>query len=465
MKKRRAKRTAKPVFFIVAVLIFALTYCAFFGISNYYGDKKNTYIKGASDIRWGIDIKGGVEAVFTPDISEGNITDENMDAAKSIIETRLVGENITDYEVYTDYTSHQVIVRFPWASEDNTQDAATAVKELGETAVLTFCEGTTYDKDKIVLEGSDDIESASAALNQQTGEYYVSLKLTSSGKTKFANATAKNVGSSIAICMDSQVISAPTVQEAITNGEASISGNFTAEDAKSLANKINSGSLPFSLTIDDSKLQVVSATLGSKALNIMLLAGVISFAAICILMIVKYRFCGIVSSIALVGQMGGMIACISGFFPSFSSFTLTIPGIAGIILSIGMGVDANVIMFERIREEFANGKTIDGAIDAGYENGFSAVLDGNITVMIVSLVLMGAFGSPSSALAKVFNFIMPFFSSSITGSVYSFGYTLLIGTIFNLVMGVGGSKFMLKSISQYRCMRKPWLYGGAKKNA
>ena len=265
--------------------------------------------------------------------------------------------------------------------------------------------------------------------------------------------------------MDSQVISAPTVQEAITNGDASISGNFTAEDAKSLANKINSGSLPFSLTIDDSKLQVVSATLGSKALNIMLLAGVISFAAICILMIIKYRFCGVVSSIALVGQMGGMIACISGFFPSFSSFTLTIPGIAGIILSIGMGVDANVIMFERIREEFANGKTIDGAIDAGYENGFSAVLDGNITVMIVSLVLMGAFGSPSSALAKVFNFIMPFFSSSITGSVYSFGYTLLIGTIFNLVMGVGGSKLMLKSISQYRCMRKPWLYGGAKKNA
>lgn len=461
MRRKKAKRTAKPVFFIVAILIFAFTYSAFFGISNYYGDKKNTYIKGASDIRWGIDIKGGVEAVFTPDISDADITNDDMDSAKSIIETRLLGENITDYEVYTDYSSHQVIVRFPWANEDNTQDAASAVAELGETAVLTFCEGSAYDENKIILEGSEDISSATAAINQETGENYVGLKLTSSGKSKFATATAKNIGKPIAICMDSEVISAPNVQEAITNGEASITGGFSAEEAKSLANKINSGSLPFSLTVDDSKLQVVSATLGSKALNIMVTAGIIAFACICIIMLLKYRLCGLISCIALVGQIGGMIACISRYFPSFSSFTLTIPGIAGIILSIGIGVDANVIMFERIKEEFYKGKTIDGAIDAGYTNGFTAILDGNITVMIVSLILMGAFGSPDSPIAKLFNI---FFKSSITGSIYSFGYTLIIGVIFNLLMGVVFSRIMLKSISQYKFLRKPWLYGGAKNN-
>lgn len=462
MRRKNAKRTAKPVFFIVAILIFALTYSAFFGISNYYGDTKTTYIKGASDIRWGIDIQGGVEAVFSPEISEDEITNNDMDSAKSIIETRLVSQNITDYEVFTDYANHQVIVRFPWASDDSSQDAASAVAELGETAVLTFCEGQTYSEDAIILEGSEDIKSASPQLNQETGEYIVALELTSTGKSKFAEATANNIGNSIAICMDGAVISAPTVQEAITGGEASITGQFDAEGAKDLADKINAGSLPFSLSVDDSKLQIVSATLGSKALNVMLLAGAIAFGIICLIMILKYRLCGIISCIALVGQVGGMIACISGFFPDASSFTLTIPGIAGIILSIGIGVDANVIMFERIKEEFYNGKTIDGAIDTGYSNGFTAVLDGNITVMIVSLVLMGAFGSPDSILAKIFSI---FFSSSITGSIYSFGYTLIIGVILNLVMGVGSSKLMLKSISQFKALRKPWLYGGAKQNA
>ena len=137
----KSKRTGKPVFFVVFILILALTYGAFFGASNYYGDTKKVYIKGAEDIRWGIDIRGGVEAVFSPDKSGVDITKEDMDAAKAIVETRLVNKNITDYEVYTDADNHQIIVRFPWAADESDFDASAAVQELGETALLTFCEG------------------------------------------------------------------------------------------------------------------------------------------------------------------------------------------------------------------------------------------------------------------------------------------------------------------------------------
>ena len=179
-------------------------------------------------------------------------------------------------------------------------------------------------------------------------------------------------------------------------------------------------------------------------------------------MIVRYRLPGCIASIALLGQIAAMIACISGYFPASQSFTLTIPGIAGIILSIGVGVDANVIAAERIKEEFAKGKTIDGAIDSGYKNCISAIVDGNVTIVIVSLVLMGAFGSSDGIIQKLFAPIMSLFGSSITGSIYSFGYTLLVGVIFNLIIGVLASKYMMKSISKFKYLRKPALFGGVK---
>lgn len=454
------KRVGKPAFFIVAILIALLTYLAFFGISNYYGDNRNVYIKGAEDIRWGIDIRGGVEAVFMPDIEVENITDEDMDAAKEIIETRLVNENITDSEVYADNNTKQIIVRFPWKSDETDFDPAAAVEELGETAMLTFCEGSTQDT--VILQGAADIDHASPAVDRQTGEYVVSLQLTEAGAEKFSEATSRLVGSTISIWMDDQMISNPTVNEAITDGQASISGMADADEAEDLANKINAGSLPFALTVDDSKMQVVSPTLGAEALNVMLLAGVIAFALICILMIVRYRIPGVIACIGLVGQVGGIVACVSGFFRDIPSFTMTIPGIAGIILSIGMGVDCNVITSERIREEFYKGKTIDGAIDAGYHNAFSAILDGNLTNVLVAIVLMGAFGSPDNIFARILSPIMQFFSSSITGSIYSFGYTLLVGVIFNFIMGIGACKLMLKGISKFKVLRKPSFYGGAK---
>ena len=460
--KRKNKHVSKPWFFVVALLVIVFTVASFFGYDSYYGDVRNVYVKGASDIRWGIDISGGVEAIFSPDKDVEDITDADMDSAKQIIETRMLYNNITDYEVYTDYENQQIIVRFPWQSEDESYDPTAAIEELGDTAMLTFYKGAD-NKGEVVLQGAGDIAGASyAGYDPASTSYVVSLDLTDTGTKKFAAATAAQKGKQIAIYMDNTLLSAPTVNSVISDGNAIITGMSTSEEAIDLAEKINAGSLPFALTVDDSKLQVISPTLGSQALNVMLIAGIVAFAIICIMMIIRYRLPGIVACIALAGQAGGMIACVTGFFSSTDSFTLTLPGIAGIILSIGFGVDANVITAERIKEEFRKGKTIDGALSQGYSNAFSSIVDGNITNVIVALVLLAAFGTPDSILGKAFSFIFPFLSSSVTGNIYSFGYTLITGVIFNFIMGVFASRVMLMGLSRFKALRKPWLYGAPK---
>ena len=320
----KAKRTGKMIFFIILALIIALTYTAFFGVENYYGDTRKLYIKGANDIRWGIDIRGGVEAVFSPDIKTDNISEQDMASAKAIIETRLVNNNITDYEVFTDNKNKQIIVRFPWTAEETEFDPAAAVAELGETALLTFCEGTTQDT--ILLKGAQDIEEAYPGVNEN-GNYVVYLKFTSAGTTKFATATQRLLNQTISIWMDDTMISSPTVNSVITGGQAYIDGMADAEEATDLANKINAGSLPFALTVDDSKLQIISPSLGANALQVMVIAGACAFVAICTIMILKYKIPGIIASICLLGQVAAMIACVSGYFPGIQSFTLTIPGI------------------------------------------------------------------------------------------------------------------------------------------
>ena len=475
----KSKRVGKPIFFVVLILILVFAFTSFFGIDNYYGDNKTDVIKGANDIRWGIDIKGGVEAVFSPNKEGVKITDKDMDAAKAIIETRLVNQNITDYEVYTDDNNHQIIVRFPWEAGESDFDAVATVQKLGTSAMLVFREGQE-ESGRLIMQGSDAVKEAAAALDPQTNAPIVTLKFTDQGKSIFAKETSAMIGKQISIWfstttaekdengkpkVENILLSAPTVQEAITNGECVISGNgMTTDYVKELADNINSGSLPFALTVDNSKLQVISPTLGSDALNVMVIAGSIAFGLVCLLMILRYRLNGLVAAIALLGQLAGSIACISGYFGGLNSFTLTVPGIAGIILSVGVGVDCNVIAAERIRDEFQKGKTIDGAIDSGFKNSLSAIIDGNVTIVIVSVVLMGAFGTPDSLIAKIFSPLMSLFGSQITGSIYSFGYTLLTGTIFNLIMGVLASKYMLKSVSQLKVFRKPWFYGG-KNNA
>ncbi len=198
----------------------------------------------------------------------------------------------------------------------------------------------------------------------------------------------------------------------------------------------------------------ISATLGENSLTAMAYAGIIALIVIILIMIIFYRLPGFVASIALLGQMGLTVAAISGYFTTISSFTMTLPGIAGLILSIGMGVDCNVITAERIKEELRSGRTLDGALERGTKNSLSAIIDGNMTVVIVSIILMLVFG-PSNILSVIFG-------ESTTGTIYSFGYTLLIGVISNFIMGIFFSRLMLRSVAGFKPLRNKWLFGGAK---
>ncbi len=467
------KRTSKSVFFIVLVLIVALAYTSFFGIYTQFGDRTDTVIRGAKDIRWGIDIRGGVDVTYGPVDESVAVTEANLQGVETIIAERLIGKGITDYEMYSDVANHQVIVRFPWSSDEKDFDPAAAIEELGQTAQLEFRMGdATEEKDgktvptgSIVLTGKD-VASAEAVFIQNdngTQEPVVQLTLNESGKNAFAEATKKQSASkgTISIWLDGAMISNPTVQDTITGGIATISGSFeTLTDAADLANLINSGSLPFAIEAKSSG--TVSPTMGEKALEAMVLAGIIAFVLIAVFMIVYYRLPGLVAVIALIGQIAGSIAAISGYFGVLDSFTLTLPGIAGIVLSIGIGVDANVITAERVKEEIRSGKTIDNAIRLGSKNSFWSIFDGNISVVIVAVVLMGVFGPADGIWSMLLKPLLFWAPASTTGSVYSFGYTLFIGVIFNFVMGVWASRAMLRSVSRFKFLRKPWLYGGVK---
>ncbi len=450
-------KITKPVFFIVFILIAAFTLLSTMGVKTYFGDIKTSWVWGIDDIRWGIDIRGGVNVTYgvpADYAKEHDITQDDLNAAKSIIETRLVNKNINDYEVFVDVATNAIIVQFPWQSGDNSFDPQQAVNEIGETALLTFREKyetddkglPTGDTENIILTGSE-VQKATALYNSEDKEYLVQLELKGEGKQKFADATEKLMDEMISIWMDDVCISHPKVSAHITDGVASITGDFTADEANELATKINGGALPFKL--EQKSLSTISPILGIGARDAMALAGLIAFVLIAIFMIVYYRLPGFVAVIALTGQVAGMFAAITGFFGFNDAASLTIPGIAGIILSIGMGVDANVISAERIKEELKAGRTIDGAVKNGFQRGFTAILDSNLTVIIVALILMAVFGT--------------WFGASTEGTIYSFGYTLLAGVIMNFIMACWATRLMTVSLSKFKCFRKPGFFGVSKK--
>ena len=465
------RRIPKFAFFIVVALIAVFGILTFSGVSTYYGDIETVIIKGVEDIRWGIDISGGVDVTFSPP-ADLEVTEAQMDAAQAAIEQRMVNLGITDYEVYVDHKQSDIIVRFPWQAGEEDFDPEAAVKELGEMAELTFREGYEVDAkglpigvtaENIIVSGKNVVEAIPIWYDNENGgrDIAVSLKFDEEGAKAFALATeklAKEEGV-ISIWMDDLCISYPTVNSKISDGNAMITNPaFDYEEAKALADKISAGALPFKL--ETSNFSTISATLGEGAKNAMILAGAIAFDIICVYMIIVYRLPGLVAAIALIGQVVGSIACITGFFGFMPSFTLTIPGIAGIILAVGMGVDANVVTFERIKEELKSGKTINASLESGYSRAFAAVFDGNITMVLVAIVLMGAFGPPDSILAKAMGWLYFMFPATIEGTIYSFGYTLLVGVILNFVFGVFSTRVMLGALSKFKALRNPKLYGG-----
>ena len=411
------KRVKKPVFFVVALLILALTFTSLFGIYGQNGDTKITYIKGAGDIRWGIDIRGGVEVTFSP-ADDVVATEGQLESAKSIIELRMVSQNITDYEIYTDSNNNRIIVRFPWKEGETEFDPEAAIEEISETALLTFRPGSEYEEtnvdsngevvymtpagataEKVLVEGSDVAKAEAMVYQNEQGtlEHVIELTFSEEGAKKFKEATTEYLGEEISIWMDDIMLNYPTVNEVITDGTAMITGEFTAAEAAALAEKIQGGALPFAL--ETTNFSTINPTLGLASLDAMMLAGIIAFIVIAIFMIIMFKVPGFVAVLTLAGQMAITFAAVSGYFPFANSFTMTLPGIAGMILSIGIGVDCNIITASRIKEELQTGKTLDGAIQKGCQDSFWAIFDGNITIIIVAIMLIGVFG-PSNILSK-----------------------------------------------------------------
>ena len=423
----RAGIKARPYtfFIVVGIILLGLLLCIFGAGIPIPGQAKLLQLYSVSEIRFGIDIRGGVEAVFAPKGFAGTPSAADLDSARSVIELRMDNLQILDRDVTVDKSNGRILVRFPWKSDETEFNPENALKELGEMAKLTF-----VDPDgKVVLEGTDISESF-AAVNQETGDPIVELRLNAAGTTKFAEATGRLVGKIISIKMDNTVISAPYVKSQITGGNAYIDGMADVAEAVALAEKINAGALPFAMESINSSS--ISPTLGQGALEVMLKAGLYAMLAICLFMLIVYRLPGLVACFALLAQVFGILLAIA-----IPQQTLTLQGIAGIILSIGMGVDANVIISERIKEELKTGCSLQTALSNGFTRAFSSVLDGNVTVAIAAVVLM-VFGS---------------------GSMLSFGYSLLIGVILNGLTGVTASRLMIGSLSQFKRLQNPWLYG------
>ncbi|MDD4850334.1 MAG: SecD/SecF family protein translocase subunit [Gemmiger sp.] len=454
-----SKRGKPWQFIVMLVLIVAFAVTALFGVSYQYGDTKNVYIKGAADIRFGIDIRGGVDVTFMP-ADAYDATSEQMDAAKTVIEDRLVGLGITDYEDYVDYNKDRIIVRFPWKSGETDFNPQTAIDEIGTTAKMVFRKGSDVTGEEIL--SGEDVTSATPGYDETNG-YVVQLKFSAAGAKAFADATTELAGNgTISIWLDDKSVSVASVKSAITDGNAIIEGNFTLDEVTTLSNQINSGALPFALSAES--FSTISPTLGAKSLDVMVMAGLIAFALVALLMIARYRLPGTIAVISLLGQACATLAIVSGYLTIFPGSTLTLPGIAGIILGIGMGVDANVITAERVKEEVAKGKTLDGALASGFKMGLAPIIDGNVTVVIVAAILMGAFGPTDGLWATVFKPIFYWFGPSTAGSIYSFGFTLLTGVLLNFVFGVWATRVMLRGASRIKALRNPWLYGGEKKH-
>ncbi len=400
---------------ILAVIIVAV-FCAY-TVANGLGKQH----KGsAKNIELGLDLAGGVSITY-------QINDENpseTDVADTIYKLQKRVENYsTESEVYKE-GSRNITVEIPGVT-----DANTILEELGKPGDLEF----KLEDGSVVLTGAN-IKSAEAGTQEDKGmkNYVVKLTMDDDGAKAFATATEANIGKPIYIYYDGEVVSAPTVQSAITDGNCVIENMESFETASELASTIRIGALP--LTLTEIRSNVVSAKLGQDAIQTSLRAGAIGFALVSIFMMIVYLFPGFVASLALCIYIILDLLAINGF-----DATLTLPGIAGVLLAIGMAVDANVIIFTRIREEIAGGKSVLNAINSGYDKALSAILDGNITTLIAAAVLWVK-GS---------------------GTVKGFAQTLAIGIILSMFTALFVTKHLMLSFYELGVQDEKF-YGRAK---
>jgi len=361
----------------------------------------------------GLDLRGGAHMVYEAVPSElGDVTPEAIDAAMKVIERRVNSIGVSEPVIQKD-SKNRIMVQIA-----GVMDLEQAREMVGKTAVLTF-----EDPDgKVVLDGKD-IKEAGVQQQQGQADFVVTLKMKGEGTQKFADATTKWVGQQIAIKLDDMTISDPKVNTPIMNGEAIIEGGFTAESAKQLADLINGGALPVKLEMRENR--IVTATLGADSLAKSAKAGLIGMAFVVVFMIILFRVPGIMADIALT--VYAMLTL--GFLLAINA-VFTLPGIAGLLLSIGMAVDANVIIFSRIREELASGKGLRSGIDSGFNRAFSAVIDSNVTTLIAGVILW-LFG---------------------TSSVKGFALTLSVGVFISLFTAITLTRWLINL-----CVRTGWF--------
>lgn len=374
------------VLILTAVLIGLLAFTSAVGFGK-------TGTGSAKNIKTGLDLSGGVSITYQ---AEGDdISQEDMDDTIYKLQQR-VDSYSEESQVFQEGTD-RITVEIPGVS-----DANQILEELGKPGSLEFQD----ENGEVVLEGTDVKDAEGGAIQDQTTgatQYVVELTLTDEGAKKFATATEENLNKQIAIVYDGETISAPTVDDVISNGQAQISGMSSIEEARQLASSIRIGAL--SVELEELSSNVVGAQLGQAAIRTSLIAGGIGIALVAIFMIVVYALPGVAAALALIIYVGLELVMLNAF-----DLTLTLPGIAGIILSIGMAVDANVIIYARIREEISAGKSVRTAIKSGFQKALSAIVDGNITTLIAAAVLwmLG------------------------TGSVKGFAMTLALGIVLSM---------------------------------
>ena len=418
----------------IVVLLLTVIFTAFFCYTAGVG-LGPTGTGSAKNIKTGLDLSGGVSITYQA--KESNPSSEDMADTRYKLQKR-VEQYSTEAQAYQE-GSNRITVEIPGAT-----DANAVLQELGKPGSLCFIEQEdedgnsnfslqadgTYVLDRsleeireagsVVLEGSDIADAEGGAYQDSTTkntEYAVSLTMTDDGKEKFADATTKNVGKLIAIVYDNEILSAPSVREAITGGQARIDGQSSVEEARELASYIRIGSL--SLELEELRSNVVAAQLGMDAIQTSVKAAAIGLIIVILFMIAVYRIPGLVSGIALIVYTALMLITLNAF-----DITLTLPGIAGIILGIGMAVDANVIIYARIQEEIAAGVSVRNAIRGGFQKAFSAIFDGNITTLIAALVLMWL-GS---------------------GTVKGFAYTLAMGIVLSMFTALVVSRLIVNAL-------------------
>lgn len=403
-RKYKMNKKSKAILKLIVVLVLTGAFCVL-GYLN------------AKNIKLGLDLNGGVSITYQT--VDENPTKEQM--SDTVYKLQLKAQGYSDEAQVYQEGKNRINIDIPGAT-----DANAILEELGEPGTLEFA-----DENGNVLLTGDDVKTATAGMTNENNkkEYVIELNFTEAGAKKFAEATKNNVGKRIFIIYNNDVISSPNVKEAINGGQASISPIESYEEANNIASTIRIGALPVKLT--ELRSNVIGATLGVEAISTSLKAAAIGIALVILFMLFVYRLPGLASSIALVLYVGLEIVLLQAF-----EVTLTLPGIAGVILSIGMAVDANVIIFTRIKEELGNGKATDKAIKAGFEKALSAILDGNITTLIAAAVLY----------------------LRGTGTVRSFATTLAIGIVVSLITALFVTRALLNAFYEFGA-ENPKLYG------